>query len=131
MFILLLGYGGIPILGGWLASELVDFLSFGLLGVVSYFPLALTAFLCPFLILSSVNNYLQSNLFSDCWDFKMVYASAREMWPQLILPVIAFWGIFLLALPLYGLSFFVGAWVLLAYSTALYFGEPNKHSSTR
>jgi hypothetical protein len=37
--------------------------------------------------------------------------------------VIAFWGIFLLALPLYGLSFFLGVWVLLAYSTALQFAR--------
>ena len=131
MFILLLGYGGIPLLGGWLASELVNFLSLGLLGIVSYFPLALAAFLCPFLILSSVNNYLQSSLFSDCWDIRTIFASARAMWPGLILPVIAFWGIFLLALPLYGLSFFVGTWVLLAYSSAMHFGETGNQSSIR
>ncbi|MEK9633806.1 MAG: hypothetical protein VW622_08200 [Opitutae bacterium] len=51
------------------------------------------------------------------------------MWPDFILPVIAFWGIVLLGLPLYGLSFFVGAWVLLAYSSAMYFGETNDKSS--
>ena len=39
-------------------------------------------------------------------------------------------GVFvLLGLPLYGLSFFVGAWVLLAYSSAVYFGETNDKSS--
>jgi len=37
----------------------------------------------------------------------------------LALPVVAFWGIFLLAIPLYGLSFFIGAWILIAYSSAL------------
>ena len=129
MFVLMLAYGGIPLLAGWLASELVGFLSFGVLGVVSYFPLVLTAFLCPFLILSSINNYLQSSLFSDCWDLRRIFASARSMWPDFILPVIAFWGIVLLGLPLYGLSFFVGAWVLLAYSSAMYFGETNDKSS--
>jgi hypothetical protein len=129
MLALLLAYGGIPLLSGWLASELVDFLSFGLLGIVSYFPLALAAFLCPFLILASVHNYLQSRLFADCWEIRAVFTSARAMWPGLILPVIAFWGVFLLALPLYGLSFFVGAWVLLAYSSAMHFGETNSESS--
>ena len=129
MLVLMLAYGGIPLLAGWLASELVGFLSFGVLGVVSYFPLVLTAFLCPFLILSSINNYLQSSLFSDCWDLRRIFASARSMWPDFILPVIAFWGIVLLGLPLYGLSFFVGAWVLLAYSSAMYFGETNDKSS--
>jgi hypothetical protein len=43
------------------------------------------------------------------------------MAPKLILPIIAFWGILLLALPLYGFSFFIGTWVLLAYSSALSF----------
>jgi hypothetical protein len=38
---------------------------------------------------------------------------------KLVLPVITFWGILLLALPLYGFSFFLGTWILIAYSSAL------------
>ena len=68
--------------------------------------------------------YLQDGLFSDSWEIKSVLVSARETWPKLILPVIAFWGLLLLALPLYGLSFFVGSWVLVAYSSALRLTEP-------
>ena len=92
--ILILAYGGTPLLGGWLASELLDFLSFGLLGIVSYFPLVLAAFLSPFLILSSINYYLQSSLLSDCWEFRRIFESARAMWPDFILPVIAFGVLF-------------------------------------
>ena len=124
MLLILAGFGGIPLLVGWLASELVSFLSLGLLGVVSYFPLAACGFVSPFLVLASMHAYLQDGLFSDSWDIKSVLVSARETWPKLILPVIAFWGLLLLALPLYGLSFFVGSWVLVAYSSALRLTEP-------
>ena len=131
MLLIFLAYGGIPILVGWMASQLVDFLSFGLLGIVSYFPLALSAFFCPFLVLASIHAYLRDGLFSDCWDVRAVLLSARATWSNLIIPVIAFWGIILLALPLYGLAFFVGTWVLLAYSSALLFSKPAETSSIR
>ena len=131
MLLIFLAYGGIPILVGWMASQLVDFLSFGLLGIVSYFPLALSAFFCPFLVLASIHAYLRDGLFSDCWDVRAILLSARATWSNLIIPVIAFWGIILLALPLYGLAFFVGTWVLLAYSSALLFAKPAETSSIR
>ena len=131
MLLIFLAFGGIPILVGWMASQLVDFLSFGLLGIVSYFPLALSAFFCPFLVLASIHAYLRDGLFSDCWDVRAILLSARATWSNLIIPVIAFWGIILLALPLYGLAFFVGTWVLLAYSSALLFAKPAETSSIR
>jgi hypothetical protein len=131
MLLIILAYGGIPIIVGWLARQLVDFLSLGLLGIVSYFPLALSGFLSPFLVLASIHAYLQDGLFSDCWDIRGVLISARATWPDLIIPVIAFWGIILLALPLYGLAFFIGSWVLLAYSSALEFAKSQNTSSIR
>jgi hypothetical protein len=110
-------------LAGWLLSLILGGLSFGLLGVVAYFPLALAGFVGPFLFLASVQAYLEDGLFADSWQIREILQVARDYWPKLALPVIAFWGIFLLALPLYGLSFFLGVWVLLAYSTALQFAR--------
>ena len=121
VFLLLLVYSGCPILIGWLASILLDLLTFGFLGIVSFFPLAVGAFIAPFLFLSSMHVFVRDGLYSDAWRVKFVIEVARAMSPQLILPVIAFWGILLLALPLYGFSFFIGTWVLLAYSSALSF----------
>jgi hypothetical protein len=129
MLLIILAYGGIPIIVGWLASQLVDFLSFGLLGIVSYVPLALSGFVCPFLVLASINAYLQDGVFSDSWDVRAVLVSARATCSSLIIPVISFWGIVLLALPLYGLAFFIGTWVLLSYSIALRFAKSQETAS--
>jgi len=121
VFLLILGYAGGPILLGWLASLLVNALSFGMLGIVSFAPLAFGAFAAPFLFLSSIHVFVRDGLFSDAWKVSIILKIAQAMAPKLILPIIAFWGILLLALPLYGFSFFIGTWVLLAYSSALSF----------
>jgi len=122
-FLVFLAYAGVPLLAGWLLSEIVDLLTFGLLGIVSHFPLAAAGFIAPFLFLSAIHSYLSDGIFSDVWQFRTVFNRARSFGPRLALPVIAFWGIFLLAIPLYGLSLFLGLWVLLAYSTALQFAD--------
>ena len=122
-FLILLAYVGIPLLAGWLLSLILGGLSFGMLGVVAYFPLAVAGFVGPFLFLAGVHAYLEDGLFADSWQIREILGVARDYWPKLAIPVIAFWGIFLLALPLYGLSFFLGTWVLLAYSTALQFAR--------
>jgi len=131
MLLIILAYAGIPLLAGWMISRLVAFLSFDLLGIVSYFPLALAGFACPFLVLSSIHAYLQDGLFSDSWDVRNVFITAWSNWTKLVIPVLSFWGIILLALPLFGLSFFIGSWVLIAYSTALRFSQPEDSSSYR
>ena len=123
VFLLLLAYSGCPILFGWLVSMLLDLITFGFLGIVSFVPLVAGAFIAPFLFLSSMHAFVRDGLFSDAWRVKLVIEIARAMIPQLILPVIAFWGIILLALPLYGFSFFLGTWILLAYSSAWNFSK--------
>ena len=122
-FIIFLGYVGVPLLAGWLLSLIFDTLTIGLLGIISHFPLAIAGFIAPFLFLSAIHAYLVDGIFADAWQFQSIINRARKFWPRLALPVIAFWGIFLLAIPLYGLSFFLGMWVLLAYSTALQFSD--------
>ena len=121
--LILLAYVGVPLLAGWLLSEIIELLTFDLLGIVSYFPLALAGFAAPFFFLSGIHSYLSDGLFSDAWQIRTVITTSKKFWPRLAIPVIAFWGIFLLAIPLYGLSFFLGLWVLLAYSTALQFTD--------
>jgi hypothetical protein len=56
----------------------------------------------------------------------LILKVAQEMAPKLILPVIAFWGTVLIGLPVYGLSFFLGTWMLLAYASALNFSKINQ-----
>ena len=119
LFGLLILYIGLPMLVGWIVSILLYFLTFGLLGVVAYFPLAICGFFSPMFFLSAFMAYLKHEEFRDAFQIRIPLQEVLSGWKPLALPVVAFWGIFLLAIPLYGLSFFVGAWILIAYSSAL------------
>ena len=119
LFGLLILYIGLPMLVGWIVSILLYFLTFGLLGVVAYFPLAICGFFSPMFFLSAFMAYLKHEEFRDAFQIRILLQEVLSGWKPLALPVVAFWGIFLLAIPLYGLSFFVGAWILIAYSSAL------------
>lgn len=115
MFALLFCFVGIPLILGWLISLLFYFITFGILGVVAYFPVALCGFFAPVLFLCSLGAYLRAENFKDAFQLKNIFNEARHSLKAFGLPVVCFWGIFLMALPLYGLSFFIGAWVLIAY----------------
>lgn len=124
-FVLLLAYAGCPIMIGCLITTLLDGVTFGILGIVSYFPVAIGAFVGPFLFLAAIHAYLADGLFADAFKFNLISGIVKNMALKLVLPVIAFWGIILLALPLYGFSFFLGTWILLAYSSALHLSITN------
>ena len=119
LFGLLILYIGLPMLVGWIVSILLYFLTFGLLGVVAYFPLAICGFFSPMFFLSAFMAYLKHEEFRDAFQIRILLQEVLSGWKPLALPVVAFWGIFLLAIPLYGLSFFIGAWILITYSSAL------------
>jgi hypothetical protein len=119
IFALLVLYVGLPMIAGWVLSLVLYFLTFGLLGVVAYLPLAIIGFLAPMLFLSSLFEYLRNEELRDAFKFRILGHHVLHTWKALALPVVAFWGVFLLAIPLYGLSFFVGMWVLIAYSNVL------------
>jgi len=119
MLALLLAYVGMPILVGWIVGILLFFATFGLLGIVAYFPLAVVGFFSPMLFLRALHAYLRYDEFSDAWNIRPILMNAFADWKLLALPIITFWGVFMLAIPVYGISFFVGMWVLIAYSSAL------------
>ncbi len=123
--LILLSFAGLPILLGWLLSLLLKTITFGLIGVLCYLPLSLAAFIAPFLSLAAIQAFVNDGLFSDAWRIGIILRIAKILAPKLILPVIAFWGILILALPLYGVSFFLGSWILLAYSSAINFSKTN------
>jgi hypothetical protein len=119
VFALLVLFVGAPLILGWILSLVLYFLTFGLLGVVAYLPLAITGFFAPMFFLSSFMAYLKNEEFQDALQFRRITQQVIHGWKPLALPIVAFWGIFLLALPIYGLSFFIGAWILIAYAGVL------------
>lgn len=118
--LLLLGYLILPVFLGWGVSEVLDLLTFGFLGVAAYLPMGIGAFAGMFFFLSAVRNYARDGLFSDAWRIREVATLAGQASRGLIFPILAFWGLCLLAFPLYGFAFFIGVLSLLAYSSALF-----------
>lgn len=118
--LLLLGYLILPVFLGWGVSEFLDLLTFGFLGVAAYLPVGVGAFAGMFLFLSGVRSYARDGLYADAWKIKEVATLVGRAYRALIFPILAFWGLCLLAFPLYGFAFFIGVLSLLAYSSALF-----------
>ena len=91
-----------------------------LLGYLAYAPLGVMGFVAPALFLSSLHLYVKDGLFADAWHLRDLLQLAVGSIRQMIIPSLAFWGLMALAWPVYGFAFFLGAWVLIAYSTALF-----------
>ena len=85
------------------------------------------AFVGMFFFLSGVRSYARDGLYADAWRIREVATLAVSACRALIFPILAFWGLCLLAFPLYGFAFFIGFLSLLAYSSAL-FREMEKDS---
>ena len=118
--LLLLGYLILPVFLGWGVSEFLDVLTFGFLGVAAYLPVGVGAFAGMFFFLSGVRSYARDGLYADAWKIKEVATLVGRAYRALIFPILAFWGLCLLAFPLYGFAFFIGVLSLLAYSSALF-----------
>jgi len=110
----------LPLLVGWLLSSLLDLLTMGILGYIAYAPLGIMAFVAPPLFLASLHLYVRDGLFSDVWNLSELFRLMAAAAKPLLIPTLAFWGLMTLGLALYGFAFFLGSWVLIAYSTALF-----------
>lgn len=118
--LLLLGYLILPVFLGWGVSEFLDVLTFGFLGVAAYLPVGVGAFAGMFFFLSGVRSYARDGLYADAWKIKEVATLVGRAYRALIFPILAFWGLCLLAFPLYGFAFFIGVLSLLSYSSVLF-----------
>ena len=118
--LLFLGYLILPVFLGWGVSEFLDLLTFGFLGVAAYLPVGIGAFAGMYLFLSGVRSYARDGLYADAWRIREVATLAGSAYRALIFPILSFWGLCLLAFPLYGFAFFIGVLSLLAYSSALF-----------
>ena len=115
-----LGTFALPLFFGWGLSRVLDALTFGLLGYMSYGPLGLMGFVAPALFLASLHLYVREGMFADAWNLRELLRLAVAGARPLIIPSLAFWGLMALAWPVYGFAFFLGAWVMISYSTALF-----------
>ena len=125
-----LGTFALPLFFGWVLSRVLDTLTFGLLGYLSYVPLGLMGFVAPALFLASLHLYVREGMFADAWNLRELLRLAVAGARTLIIPSLAFWGLMALAWPVYGFAFFLGTWVMISYSTALFLSlEPHQMPS--
>ena len=70
LFGLLIIFVGLPMIVGWITSIVLYFLTFGLLGVVAYLPLAITGFFAPMIFLAAFMAYLTHEEFRDAFHIR-------------------------------------------------------------
>ena len=111
----------IPVALGWLLSWMLV-LALGLmgLGVLAYVPLGLTLFVSPPLTVGALYQYQCRRKFEDLARLDVLFGMMKAGLSHMILPALAFAGLLLVGLPLYGFAFFLGFIVLISYYTSLF-----------
>ncbi len=127
-FLVILVYGVLTLVIGWMLGLLLMMISLGLLGWFPYFPLSVAILVAPTLVMCGLFTIRKQrswdSLFSNVRDhFKKLCVS----WKQLLVPNLAFVGLQLIGMPVYGLTFFLGLMVLIPY-TALVFNQLDKEA---
>lgn len=112
-----LTYWLLPIL---LASAISALIGAVGLGALAYLLFSLVFLLAPILFSSALYRYNMRSDFKDLLDVALIIRMSYGAFPRLIVPALAFAGIFAVAAPLYGLAVFFGFVVLITY-TALSF----------
>ena len=125
LLLIILGYFGIPTLLGWAISILIKKSIFWI-----YWYSKLSACYCLCTCRSffgfSCNSCLSKRWFiCGCLESFIDPENCSFIHPKINHSCNLFLGIITLALPLYGIAFFLGMWILLAYSSALNFSKGN------
>jgi len=122
-FLVILVYGVLPLLGGWVLSEFLDIITVEKLGWFPYFPLSFACLVSPTLIMIGLFAIREKEGFEGL--FSNILGRVRlalSCWKLLLMENFAFLGLVIVGLPLYGLSFFLGMLLLIPY-TALVFAD--------
>lgn len=109
-----LGYWLLPLLLAYGMAALIDMVN---LGLVAYMLVSFTFLLAPILFSAALYRYNMRSDFRDLLNVALIIRMGYGVFPRLIIPALAFLGIFALAAPLYGFALFFGFLVLIAYTT--------------
>lgn len=108
-------YWLLPLLLALAISSLIGELG---LGAFSYLLLSVVFLFSPLLFSAALYRYTRRLDFRDLLDFPLIIRMSIRALPQLIIPAFVFTGIFAVAGPLYGFSFFL-AFILVIAQTSL------------
>lgn len=109
-----LAYWLLPILLTLSVSSLIGYVG---LGALAYLLLSLAFLLAPILFGSALYRYNMRSDFKDLLDVALIIRMSYGAFPRLIIPALAFAGIFAVAAPLYGFAVFFGFVVLVVHAS--------------
>jgi len=118
--ILFLAFFVLPIFLTWVLSQLLTFLSLGILGLIAFFPITIGLLVAPSLFVAALF-YFQSHgeNWSALLDFQTWAAPLLQKWPSLLIINILVMGLITIGLPLFGFTFFIGFIFLIDYCSLL------------
>lgn len=112
-----LAYWLLPLLLALAISSLIGELG---LGAFSYLLLSVVFLFSPLLFSAALYRYTRRLDFRDLLDFPLIIRMSLKALPQLIIPAFVFVGIFAVAGPLYGFSFFLAFILVIAQTSICY-----------
>lgn len=90
------------------------------LGALAYILFSAAFLIAPILFASALYRYLMRSDFKDLLDISLIIKMTYLEFPRFLLPSIAFSGICILLLPLYGLALFFAFLMLIAFTGLCY-----------
>ncbi|HVU37397.1 MAG TPA: DUF4013 domain-containing protein [Opitutales bacterium] len=114
-------YGFLPVLIGFWVVSLLGWVSYEILGHPLYMALVSPLeLLAPVWTVAMLYAYQPRRRWAVLRRPALAWLMTRAIWPALVVPALAFWGIMWLGFMLFGFAFFLGFTVLGAYYTRLF-----------
>lgn len=124
--LVIIAYGILPMLLGWLLGMLFASMTFHVLGWFPFFPITIAAAVSPtFVVLGLLSIRNSQHPKGFLLDIQGHMKRIMNCWDKLIVINMAFMGLLLFGLPIYGLTIFLGFIILIPY-TALVLIEVEK-----
>lgn len=130
MLLIAFFYMGVPVAVLCLASQILNILSFGLLGrLIVWLPVSIGLALAPPLFVSALYSFLQNHDWKTLLDWKTILSRLLLHRRALMVPTLASIGVLTVGLPAYGIAIFAGFLVLMGYYFTYFNSLPDSHDS--
>lgn len=106
---------GIPLGIGFLLSMLLFYITFGILGIITYLPLAIMGLITPSIFVSALFRFQKYRSIYPLSDIKSLIIPLIYVWPKVLLGTFCTLGFMFILSPLYGFSIFIGLAFLIYY----------------
>lgn len=90
------------------------------LSALAYLVMTLVFLLSPILFTSALYRYNMRSDFKDLLDIALIVRMTYMEFARLVIPALVFFGVFFLALPLYGFALFFGFVMLILHTSLSY-----------